>query len=79
MGGDMEIDENVPFAELAKRQGAYMVIASPDLRQLIGGVNKQLDAGWEVVGGIAQGIVMEQKTGQPVSLFMQAMMRRGKQ
>jgi hypothetical protein len=70
--------ENVPFAELAKRQGAYMVVASPDISQLIGGVNKQLADGWEVAGGIGQGIVMNQM-GQPVSLFMQAMMRRGKQ
>jgi hypothetical protein len=70
--------ENVPFAELAKRQGAYMVVASPDISQLIGGVNKQLADGWEVAGGIGQGIVMNQ-TGQPVSLFMQAMVKRGKQ
>lgn len=73
----MEIDENVPFAELAKRQGAYMVVASPDMMQVIAGVNKQLADGWEVAGGIGQGIVMNQ-TGQPVSVFMQAMVRKGK-
>ena len=73
----MEIDENVPFAELAKRQGAYMVVASPDLTQVIAGVNKQLADGWELAGGIGQGVMVTPQ-GQSVGVFMQAMERKGK-
>lgn len=69
--------ENLPLAELAKRQGRYMVVASPDMMQLIAGVNKQLAEDWDVAGGISQGVVMNQ-AGQPMSVFMQAMVRRSK-
>jgi len=69
--------ENIPFAELAKRQGQYMVVASPDLTQVIAGVNKQLGDGWDVAGGIAQGGMVTPQ-GQSVGVFMQAMVRRGK-